>query len=239
MIILVQIWQPEMRHNFFWSVQVSLQQANLCQTISKKEKLCRIRHQINWELIKWLLLIVHESDGRFFENLLTAFRNWDACPFFTYFPNFPNCWRFYEFWLSQFQLPFSHSDIAKQKMLWRRPCAFVKLGMWSIPNWNPIFVCLKSYVSHEICNFACRSWQWCICETSSLLYCHVCSSACRSASKAHSKDFRNFCGKSFPSNLGLWATLDMYKTQRNWLLLAGDEQSGAVISCWQHVVVPW
>jgi hypothetical protein len=39
--------------------------------------------------------------------------------------------------------------------------------------------------------------------------------------------------------LGLWATLDMYKTQRNWLLLAGDEQSGAVISCWQHVVVPW
>jgi hypothetical protein len=36
---------------------------------------------------------------------------------------------FMDFDRSQFQLPFLHSDIAKQKMLWRCPYALVKLGM--------------------------------------------------------------------------------------------------------------
>ena len=171
MIIPVWIWEQEKRHTFCQSVQVSLQQSlstlfhkenNSVEFDIKKIKIDLIEPESDEAHLTWSEMEASANlDGQ-----CRAFRilKLGACLFLIGQKNLTD----HNFTNSQFQLPFSHSDIAKQKFLWRCPCALVKLGMWtlwSIPN------CLKSYVSHEICNFACRCWQWYICKAEMLLRC--------------------------------------------------------------------
>ena len=168
MIIPVWIWQQEKRHTFCQSVQVSLQQSlstlfhkenNSVEFAIKKIKIDLIAPESDEAHLRWKRQRILTGNVGHFE-----FRNWARVFFWSVKKNLTD----HNFTNSQFQLPFSHSDIAKQKILWRCPCAFVKLDMWtlwSIPN------CLKSYVSHEICNFACRCWQWYICKAEMLLRC--------------------------------------------------------------------
>ncbi len=155
-----------------WSVQVSLQQPNLCQHHSN----CRILHQINARLIK-----KHQNqtkpiwDGSVSEsgNLLTALpavtgiSKLDSC-LFCRISEFSDLLQILLILTNHnfqnFQLPFSHCDIAKQKTLWHCQIRYVKHTLL-----HPKFLSLKAYVSHEICNFACRWWQWCICQASSFL----------------------------------------------------------------------